>query len=44
MSLTAISSLELARRKFLMSSTSHQLAKIGEKKIFMNSTYIMSGK
>ena len=25
-------------------SDSHQLAKIGEKKIFMNSTYIMSGK
>ena len=63
MSLTAISSLESARRKFSWTrrtsclqsrnhlflgsgcqneSNSHQLAGIGEKKIFMNSTYIMS--
>ena len=65
MSLTAISSLESARRKFSWTrrtsclqsrnqlflasacqdeSNSHQLAGIGEKKIFRNSTYMMSTK
>ena len=63
MSLTAISSLESARRNFSSTrrksclesknqtflgsggqneSNSHQLARIGEKKFFINSTYIMS--
>ena len=50
MSLTAIRTVESARRKFFMGSGGrneskcHQDARIGEKKIFMNSTYIMSKK
>ena len=65
MSLTAIGSLESARRKFSwtrrtsclqsrnqlflslgcqIESNNHRIARIGEKKIFMNSTYIMSTK
>ena len=49
MSLTAISSLEWARRKFFMNSTYIMSKKwesnvFGEKKFFMSSTYIMSRK
>ena len=47
MTLTPLSSLESARKKFLMNLTyiiSRKSESNGEKKFFMNSTYIISRK